>query len=39
MGVVSLLVLLEYFAKHPPKRNLVFNINNGEEDWLNGAHV
>ncbi|KAF8337945.1 uncharacterized protein EI90DRAFT_3279558 [Cantharellus anzutake] len=29
MGVATLLQLL----------NVVFNINNGEEDWLNGAHV
>ena len=39
MGVVTLLQLLKYFMKHPPLRNVVFNINNGEEDWLNGAHV
>ncbi len=39
MGVVTLLQLLKYFAKDPPRRNVVFNINNGEEDWLNGAHV
>ena len=39
MGVVTLLQLAQHFAKHPPRRNAVFNINNGEEDWLNGAHV
>lgn len=39
MGVATLLQLAQYFARHPPRRNTVFNINNGEEDWLNGAHV
>ena len=39
MGVVTLISLIEYFSKHRPKRTLVFNINNGEEDYLNGAHA
>ena len=39
MGVATLLALVDYFAKNQPKRDLVFNINNGEEDWLNGAHA
>ncbi|KAJ8488101.1 hypothetical protein ONZ45_g14086 [Pleurotus djamor] len=39
MGVVTLLQLVEYFSKNRPKRTVVFNINNGEEDWLNGAHA
>lgn len=39
MGVVTLLQLIEYFAKHRVERTSLFNINNGEEDWLNGAHA
>ncbi|KAG8919206.1 hypothetical protein FRC02_001820 [Tulasnella sp. 418] len=39
MSVATLLNLVEYFAKNTPKRTVVFNINNGEEDWLNGAHA
>ncbi|KAG9085946.1 hypothetical protein FRC06_003350, partial [Ceratobasidium sp. 370] len=39
MGVVTLVQLVEYYALHKPKRTVVFNINNGEEDWLNGAHA
>jgi hypothetical protein len=39
MGVVTLLQLVEYFAKNRMPRSAVFNINNGEEDWLNGAHA
>lgn len=39
MGVATLLQLIEYFAKHRTKRTAIFNINNGEEDWLNGAHA
>ncbi|KAG8694553.1 hypothetical protein FRC08_008413 [Ceratobasidium sp. 394] len=39
MGVVTLVQLVEYYASHKPKRTVVFNINNGEEDWLNGAHA
>ncbi|KAF8814879.1 hypothetical protein BYT27DRAFT_7081330 [Phlegmacium glaucopus] len=39
MGVVTLLQLVQYFAKNRPLRTAVFNINNGEEDWLNGAHA
>lgn len=39
MGVATLLQLITYFAAHRPKRTVVFNINNGEEDWLNGAHA
>ncbi|KAF8711662.1 Peptidase family M28, partial [Rhizoctonia solani] len=39
MGVVTLLQLVEYYARNRPKRTTVFNINNGEEDWLNGAHA
>jgi len=39
MGVATLLQLVEYFAKNQPKRTVIFNINNAEEDGLNGAHV
>lgn len=39
MGVASLLGLLDYLASHRPRRTAVFNINNGEEDGLHGAHV
>jgi hypothetical protein len=39
MGVVTLLQLVQYFARNRGKRTAVFNINNGEEDWLNGAHA
>ena len=39
MGVATLLQLVQYFAKNRPSRTAVFNINNGEEDWLNGAHA
>ncbi|KAG0693423.1 hypothetical protein DFH29DRAFT_396814 [Suillus ampliporus] len=39
MGVVTLLSMVKYFAENRPSRTIVFNINNGEEDGLNGAHV
>ncbi|KXN85136.1 hypothetical protein AN958_11676 [Leucoagaricus sp. SymC.cos] len=39
MGVVTLLQLIEYYAKNRVERTAIFNINNGEEDWLNGAHA
>ncbi|OAX36374.1 Zn-dependent exopeptidase [Rhizopogon vinicolor AM-OR11-026] len=39
MGVVTLLSMVKYFAENRPKRTVVFNINNGEEDGLNGANV
>ncbi|KAJ3885023.1 putative zinc metalloprotease [Lentinula edodes] len=39
IGVVTLLQLIQYFASHPPRRDVLFNINNGEEDGLNGAHI
>ncbi|THU92478.1 hypothetical protein K435DRAFT_862448 [Dendrothele bispora CBS 962.96] len=37
MGVITLLQLLSYFSSNPPLRTVIFNINNGEEDGLNGA--
>ncbi|KAF8520457.1 Zn-dependent exopeptidase [Hysterangium stoloniferum] len=39
MGVATLLQLVEYFANNTPRRTVVFNINNGEEDGLHGAHA
>ena len=39
MGVTTLLQLAEYFASNRMRRTAIFNINNGEEDWLNGAHA
>lgn len=40
-GVVTCLQLLRYFTHptHTPRRGLVILFNNGEEDFLNGAHV
>ncbi|PPR06463.1 hypothetical protein CVT24_002605 [Panaeolus cyanescens] len=37
VGVVCILGLIEYFAQHRAKRSVVFNLNDGEEDGLNGA--
>ncbi|EIN06389.1 hypothetical protein PUNSTDRAFT_89945 [Punctularia strigosozonata HHB-11173 SS5] len=39
MGVVTLIQLVKYLTEHRPQRTAVFNLNNGEEDWLNGAHA
>ena len=39
MGVATLISLVEYFSKNQPKRSVVFNINNAEEDGLYGAHA
>lgn len=39
MGVVTLLQLVQYFAENRPLRTAMFNINNGEEDGMNGAHA
>ncbi|KIO31881.1 hypothetical protein M407DRAFT_19145 [Tulasnella calospora MUT 4182] len=39
MGAATTLSLIDYFAKNQPRRNIIFNLNNGEEDWLNGAHA
>ena len=38
MSVVSLVQMVEYLSKNRPRRTFVANINNGEEDGLNGAH-
>ena len=39
MGVATLLQLVDYFANNTPKRTVIFNINNAEEDGLLGAHA
>lgn len=39
IGITTLLQLIKYFTAHPPLRTVLFNINNGEEDYLNGAHA
>lgn len=39
MAVATLLQLAEYFANNIPKRTVIFNINNAEEDGLMGAHA
>lgn len=39
MGVATLIQLVEYFTENRPKMTAVFNFNNGEEDWLNGAYA
>lgn len=41
VGVVTILQLIKYYTTtgHTPKRGLVALLNNGEEDYLNGARV
>ena len=41
VGVVSVLQLVKYFTKsgNQPKRGIIALLNNGEEDFLNGAKV
>jgi hypothetical protein len=39
VGVVTVLQLLSYFLEHWPKRTMVLLLNNGEEDFLNGAQA
>lgn len=41
VGVVSILQLIKYYttAGHQPKRGLLALLNNGEEDFLNGAYA
>ena len=39
MGVATLLQLVQLLAENRGRRTAVFNINNGEEDFLNGAHA
>jgi Zn-dependent M28 family amino/carboxypeptidase len=39
MGVSVLLHMIKYLVANRPRRTAVFNINNGEEDGLHGAHA
>jgi putative aminopeptidase FrvX len=39
MSVVALVQLVNFLSKNRPRRTAVFNINNGEEDGLHGAHA
>lgn len=41
VGIVTVLQLIKYFTSkdHPPKRGIVALLNNGEEDFLNGARA
>lgn len=40
IGVVSLIAMVEYLStKVRTKRTAIFNINDGEEDGLHGAHL
>jgi hypothetical protein len=39
MAVATLLRLVQLFAENRGRKTVVFNINNGEEDFLNGAHA
>ncbi|KAH9959052.1 hypothetical protein BC827DRAFT_1215483 [Russula dissimulans] len=39
MSVIALVHMINYLVKNRPKRTSVFNINNGEEDGLHGAHA
>lgn len=39
MSVAALLQMLTFLAENQPRRTAVFNINNGEENGLSGAHV
>lgn len=39
MAIVTLLQLVKKFSKKRHRRTAIFNFNNGEEDFLNGAHA
>lgn len=39
IGVASLLQFVDHLVKNRPRRTAIFNINNGEEDGLNGAQA
>ncbi|KAF8161605.1 hypothetical protein B0H34DRAFT_796364 [Crassisporium funariophilum] len=39
IGIATLLQMVKYLTTHRTRRTAIFNINNGEEDGLNGAHV
>jgi Zn-dependent M28 family amino/carboxypeptidase len=37
MGAASTMELVRYFSEHRTKRDIIFNLNNAEEDFLWGA--
>jgi Zn-dependent M28 family amino/carboxypeptidase len=37
MGTATAMELVRYFAGHRTKRDIIVNLNNGEEDFLWGA--
>ena len=37
MGTASCMELVRYFAEHRTKRDIIVNLNNGEEDFLWGS--
>jgi Zn-dependent M28 family amino/carboxypeptidase len=39
MAVVTLLELMRYFVRHPPRQTIIFLINNFEEGGLIGARA
>jgi Zn-dependent M28 family amino/carboxypeptidase len=39
MAVATVLQLVQLLSENRGKRTAVFNINNGEENFLNGAHA
>ena len=39
MGVITILQLIKYFSANRPRKGVVALLNNGEEDFLNGARV
>ena len=39
MSVVALMHMIDFLSRYRPRRTAVFNINNGEEDGLHGAHA
>ena len=39
MGIVTILQLVKYFSINQPRKGVVALLNNGEEDYLNGARV
>ena len=39
IGVVTVLQLIKHFTQHQPYKGLVALLNNGEEDYLNGARA
>ncbi|KAI0301738.1 hypothetical protein B0F90DRAFT_1936153 [Multifurca ochricompacta] len=39
MSVAALVQMIDFLSKNRPRRTAVFNLNNGEEDGLNGAHA